>query len=1015
MAEHRKKLIEVALPLKKINEQSAREKSIRHGHPSTLHLWWARRPLAACRAVLFAQLVDDPSSDPAYRRIDGSVDEERAGLKRAELFNLIEEMVCWENTNNPAVINKARAEIARCVASRKIELGELQKDTIVFGPDEGKIHPDGPLPNDGRFTAWQVNCRSVSPKAVNHFLSEYAPPVLDPFAGGGSIPLEAQRLGLRAHASDLNPVAVLINKALIEIPPKFAGMPPVHPEAGSAEKRTESRKRGPRDGELFAREWKGAEGLAEDVRYYGQWMRDKAEKRIGYLYPKVMVTKEMAEDRPDLKPYVGQELTVIAWLWVRTVPSPNPAVGNAHVPLVRSFWLSKKRGKEAYVQPVIDRGRNEYNFSVKVGKPMEGFDPNHGTVIRTGARCLISDSPIPFDHAREAGKHGEMKARLMAIVCEGTRGRVYLPPEKLHVEAADCGLPDEYPISDIPEQALGFRVQLYGMNEHWKLFTPRQLTALTTFSDLVSEARDRVLQDETAAGTLPDDNRPLADGSLDPHAYADAVATYLAFGVSRASDYWSGNAIWEPGGQFVGHTFTKQALQMVWDFAESNPFSDGSGNWDKTCISWIIRVIENGMAGALGFAKQASAVSAETYKGEIISTDPPYYDNIGYADLSDYFYIWLRRSLQKFYPDLLNTMLTPKAEEMIASPYRHEGSRERAAAFFEKALGTSIGQWRRHGHTDYPTTIFYAFKQAETDTAGTASTGWETFLSGVINQDFCITGTWPLRTERSVRSVAIGTNALASSVVLACVPRAANAIMATRRDFLNQLKRELPDALRLLQSGNIAPVDLAQAAIGPGMAVFSRYAKVIEADGSQMRVRTALTLINQMLDEVLAEQEGEFDADTRWAVAWFEQYGVQEGPYGVAETLSRAKNTSVQGLAEAGIVKSRSGSVQLLDRGTLPAEWDPAEDNRLTAWEATQHLIRALDRDGESGAADLLHQLGGDFGDKARDLAYRLYSICERKGWAHEALAYNSIVLAWPEISKIALASPKASQQNLFK
>ncbi|MBU2548013.1 MAG: DUF1156 domain-containing protein [Proteobacteria bacterium] len=805
-----KKLIEVALPLEAINKESAREKSIRHGHPSTLHLWWARRPLAACRAVLFAQLVDDPSSDPAYRNPDGSVDEERAGIKRAELFNLIEDLVRWENTNNPAVIDRARAEIARCVASRKIELGELQKGTMIFGPEEGEAHPDGPLPKDGRFTAWQVICRTAPPKAVNHFLAEYAPPVLDPFAGGGSIPLEAQRLGLRAHASDLNPVAVLINKALIEIPPKFAGMPPVnhesrsnsleplgarascpqspfspsipkdhkewysrgylphfdHPDliqtitfrlydsvpssliqnwqdelnltqnaaadprrlatlreriakyedaghgacflkneniAAMVEKAflhfNDERYRllawvvmpnhvhvmiealpgwplkdiihswksytanqanqilnrsGPfwspdffdrfiRDERHFlaAKEyiennpvkaglcsrpeewpfssarrsaapgnvtpgnasillaqkqenatkmvalpgkapggtgfWTGATGLAEDVRYYGQWMRDAAEKRIGHLYPKVMVTKEMTKDRPDLKPHVGQELTVIAWLWARTVPSPDPSVGGNHVPLVRSFWLSKKKGKEAYVQPIVDRAQGTYEFKEKVGKLKDGFDPDYGTVVRTGARCLISDSQIPFDHAREAGKRGEMKTRLMAIVCEGTRGRVYLSPDEIHEETADCGLPSDYPISNIPQQALGFRVQLYGMDQHWKLFTPRQLTALTTFSDLVSEARDQVLQDATAAGTLPDDNRPLAEGGLGPQAYADAVATYLAFGLSRASDYWSGNATWEPGGQFIGHTFTKQALPMVWDFAESNPFSEGSG------------------------------------------------------------------------------------------------------------------------------------------------------------------------------------------------------------------------------------------------------------------------------------------------------------------------------------------------------------------------------------------------------------------------------------------------------
>lgn len=1001
---YRKKLIEVALPLKKINEESAREKSIRHGHPSTLHLWWARRPLAACRAVLFAQLVDDPSSDPAYRRHDGSVDEERAGIKRAELFNLIEELVKWENSNNPDVINKARSEIARSVASRKIELGELKKETIIFGPEEGKAHSDGPLPNDGRYTAWQIDCRLASPEAVNHFLEKYAPPVLDPFAGGGSIPLEAQRLGLKAHASDLNPIPVLINKALIEIPPKFAGLPPVNPE-------WQKKNRGEKT--LKATSWHGAKGLAEDVRYYGKWMRAEAEKRIGHLYPKVKITQEMVDDdRPDLKPYLGQELTVIAWLWTRTVASSDPSVGGKYVPLVRSFWLSKKKGKEAYVQPVVGRDKGIYEFKVRVGKPKDGFDPNKGTVVRTGVTCLVSGSPIPFDYVRGEGKAGKMKHRLMAIVCKGARGRVYLSPSAEHDAVANCGLPADYPSTDIPEKALGFRVQLYGMDKHYKLFTPRQLTALTTFSDLVAEARKKVLEDAKLAGTLPDDDRPLNEGGTGPQAYADAVATYLAFVLDKCSDYWSTIATWATGG-FIRGTFARQALPMTWDFAECNPLSNSTANW-TAATEWITTVLGNLDQPLQGIVKQLDATSDTAYSAEVVSCDPPYYDNIGYADLSDFFYVWLRRSLKGVYPSLLSTMLTPKAEELIASPYRHDGNRAKAARFFEEGLGSAIGKWRKHGNPDYPTTIFYAFKQAETDSSGTASTGWETFLSGVIEHGFTITATWPIRTERSVRSVAIGTNALASSVVLACVPRTKDASLATRREFITALKQELAEALRLLQSGSIAPVDLAQAAIGPGMAIFSRYAKVVESDGKPMTVRTALTLINQVLDEVLAEQEGEFDSDTRWAVAWFEQFGMEAGPYGVAETLSKAKNTSVQGLVEAGVVTSRGGKVQLLGWEKLSDDWDPVTDSRLTEWEAVQYLIRALDRHGETGAADLLRKLGSDYGERARDLAYRLYAICERKGWSGEALAYNSLVIAWPEISRLAHRQPAPIKMDLF-
>lgn len=996
VTQRRKKLIEVALPLKKINEQAAREKSIRHGHPSTLHLWWARRPLAACRAVLFAQLVDDPSSDPEFLRDDGTVDEERASAKRKELFHLIEELVKWENSNNPDIIDRARQEIARCMASRDIETGKLKKETIIFGKDEGAEHTEGIKPNDGRYTAWQVAESLAPPKVVNHFLEKYAPPVLDPFAGGGSIPLEAQRLGLKAHASDLNPVAVLINKALIEIPPKFAGLPPVNPDW---QKKLKAEQK------LSEKAWHGARGLAEDVRWYGKWMRDEAEKRIGHLYPKVKITREMVEDgRPDLKPYVGQELTVIAWLWARTVASPDPSVGGKHVPLVRSFWLSKKKGKEAYVQPVVDREKGTYEFKVRVGRPTDGFDPGKGTVNRTGAYCLISKSAISFEYIRNQGKLDKLGQQLMAIVCEGRKGRVYLPPLEYQEKIARCDPPLEYPLTEIPDKALGFRVQLYGMNKHYKLFTSRQLVALTTFSDLVKEAREKIKEDAKRAGTLPDDDTPLNEGGRGPQAYADAVATYLGFGVDKSADYWSNLCSWHNSRELIRNTFGRQAIPMVWDFAECNPFSESTGNWMAN-VEWCVRILNTLNIRNSGATTQSDATNPATYQSTpIISTDPPYYDNIGYADLSDFFYVWLRRSLREVYPDLLSTMLTPKSEELIASPYRHGGDRKKATEFFESGLGKAIRQWRKYGNPDYPTTIFYAFKQAETTKSGTASTGWETFLNGVIEAGFTITATWPIRTELKNRMVGMGTNALASSVVLACIPRPEDAPLATRREFIAALKRELADALRLLQSGNIAPVDLAQAAIGPGMAIYSRYAKVIESDGKPMSVRTALALINQVLDEVLAEQEGEFDADTRWAVAWFEQFGMEHGPFGEAETLSRAKNTSVEGMVEAGIITSRAGTVRLLSREELPKDWDPATDSRLTEWEALQHLIRKLDREGETGAAALLKKLGGGYAERVKDLAYRLFSICDRKDWSSEAVAYNSLILAWPEISRLAIS-----------
>jgi len=1030
-APRRKKLIEVALPLKAINEASAREKSIRHGHPSTLHLWWARRPLAACRAVLFSSLVDDPDSDPVYRRADGTVDEDAAGIKRAELFNLIEELVQWENSNNPEIIRSARAEIARCVASRKLDLGEFtanQKLPIDWAKvkDNEAPTPNSPPPkvkdfiracrckpvflgtqkskkkSDRRRFGFEVD--HLPPAAVvNQFLVEHAPPVLDPFAGGGSIPLEAQRLGLRAHASDLNPVAVLINKALIEIPPKFAGLPPVNPAAR-------------KDKKLTQREWRGAEGLAEDVRYYGQWMRDEAEKRIGHLYPKVKVTKQMAKDRPDLEEYVREELTVIAWLWARTVRSPNPAYSTVDVPLTSSFWLSKKRGREAWVAPIINQKGMGYTFEVKVGQPSQSVrhSADSGTKLARGCRfrCLMSDAPISEEYVKAAGMAGQIGHRLMAVVCSTPRGRVYISPTPRLAQAAHIEIPKEIeeisaPLANDPRNLWCLR---YGLDTFEKLFSARQLTTLVTLSTLVGKAR--VFAESHAARVWS------GSSTHSPNHYAEAIATYLACGISKIVDYNCALVTWIHQRDQAGHALTKQAIPMVWDFTEVNPLVGAAGDITISLKS-ISRGIENAVAGGVGQAQQLSAVDfPRDCTGAVIATDPPYYDNIAYADLSDFFYVWLRRSLQDCYPELMGTVLTPKSDELIASPYRHNGSKSRAASFFEDGLGRAIEQWREWGNVDYPSTLFYAFKQAETDSSGTASTGWETFLTGVIAHGFTITATWPMRTERETRSVAMGTNALASSVVLACVHREAHAPMATRRDFLNSLKHELPTALNQLQSGSVAPVDLAQAAIGPGMAVFSRYSKVMEADGSPMKVRQALALINQSLDEVLAEQEGEFDADTRWAIAWFSEYGMDEGPFGTAETLSKAKNTAVGGLVEAGLIHARGGKVRLLKRNELSADWDPATDTRLRHWEVVQHLIRTLETAGEAAAAGLLRRLGGA-GEVARDLAYRLYNICERQKWAQEALAYNGLVTAWPEITKLALelrsrqASPVQQTLNM--
>ena len=950
----RKKLIEVALPLDAINAASAREKSIRHGHPSTLHLWWARRPLAAARAVLFAQLVDDPSDLP-----EEFPSEEQQREERERLFGMIEELVLWENTTNERVLEEAREEIRK---------------------------------------SWRRTCADNRdhPRADELFDPERLPAFHDPFAGGGAIPLEAQRLGLESYASDLNPVAVLINKAMIEIPPKFAGRPPVNPERNAGQVG-------------IGASWKGAAGLAEDVRYYGTWMRDEAEKRIGHLYPKVEVTEEMAAERPDLKRYAGRKLTVIAWLWARTVRSPNPAFADVEVPLASTFILSKKKGKEAYVEPVI--GEGGYHFTVKTGTPPESA--KRGT--KSGGSgsvflCLMSGVPMPFEYLRSEAKAGGMSARLMAVVAEGDHGRVYLSPTPEHESIALSAMPEDTPETDLPERALGFRIQQYGMTKWRDLFTDRQLVALTTFSDLVGEARERI-RHEAVAASLPDDGVPLCEGGTGATAYAEAVGVYLALAVDRLADRQSTICTWDAGYVKVRNTFGRQAIPMTWDFAEGNVFSESTGN-AIGALKWIEKVLAMLKASPSGHANQQDAAKAGRISKRLFSTDPPYYDNIGYADLSDFFYVWLRRSLRTVYPELFATLAVPKAEELVATPYRH-GSKKKAEDFFLDGMSQAVERLADHAFPCFPVTIYYAFKQAEKKgDSGVVSTGWETFLGAVIDAGFSINGTWPMRTELSNRPVAGGTNALASSIVLVCRARPTDAPMATRREFVDALKEELPAALRTMQAGSIAPVDLAQAAIGPGMAVFSRYARVLDVNGRPLTVGEALSLINETLEEALAEQEGDFDADTRWAVAWFEQTSFNQGEFGMAETLSKAKNTSVDGMIQAGILKAGGGKVRLLRFDELPDDWDPETDSRRTVWEIVHHLIRAHDQSGEVGAAKLLAKLSAD-AESARELAYRLYRVCERKNRAREALGYNALVQSWPEIARLARDLPRAEQAAL--
>jgi putative DNA methylase len=816
--------------------------------------------------------------------------------------------------------------------------------------------------------------------------------------------LEAQRLGLEAFASDLNPVAVLINKAMIEIPPRFSGQQPVNPTW--QEKSQE---------EKAANSSHGANGIAEDLRYYGKWMRDEAERRIGHLYPKIEITAEMVKARPDLKPLVGQKLKVIAWLWARTVKSPNPAFAKVNVPLVSTFTLSMREGKEAYVQPVVKS--EGYCFTVKVGNSKDAEAAKSGTKLARGAnfQCVMSGTPIQADYIRSEALAGRMGTRLMAIVAEGKQGRVYLAPNEKHEAVARTAQPIWKPELKVPTPCHDVdRLPMYGMPTWGDAFTPRQLVALTTFADLVQETRDRVKCAALAAG-LSDTGKAAAHAGTSASAYADALGLCLAFAVSKMANIGSSIASWMSDRGAFRETFARQAIQMVWDFAESNTFADAGG-------SFAIAIEKGAMAIAAlpasvpSVAVQADAALQTISTDKVVSTDPPYYDNISYADLSDFFYVWLRRSLKPIFPDLFATLAVPKEQELIAASYRH-GGKGNAEAFFLEGMTQAMRRLAAQSHPAFPVTIFYAFKQSESsDNDGTTNTGWDTFLAAVIEAGFAISGTWPMRTEGSGRMTAMGTNALASSVVLVCRRRILDAPTVSRRDFLTNLKAELPVALTHLQRGNIAPVDLAQAAIGPGMAVYTRYSRVLDAEGKAVTVRDALTLINQTLDEVLAEQEGDFDADTRWSLAWFEQYGFASAEYGVAETLSKAKNTSVSGLVEAGVLTTKAGKVRLLKPAELPEDWDPTTDKRLTVWEMVHHLIRVLEAGGESSAAVLAAKMGTK-AEVVRELAYRLYTLCERKKRAPEALAYNALVQSWPEITRLARegSKPVKGQTAMFE
>jgi putative DNA methylase len=961
VAQHapRKKLIEVSIPLEAINKESVREKSIRHGHPSTLHLWWSRKPLATCRGVIFAQIVDDPCSCAEEFPTKAEQDAERERLHR-----LIEKLVAWEASNDEAILNEARYEIARSVARGRGE----------------KLPPSG----------------QIKAKEIIHYLQEHAPAVCDPFSGGGSIALEAQRLGLRSISSDINPVAVLIGKALVEFPPRFSGRKPVNPETN----------------ELH--QWRGAQGLAEDVRYYGRWVRDQAQKKISYLYPKVKLKD-------------GKEATVIAWLWARTVPSPDPRVRGGHVPLASSLVLSAKAGKEVIVKPVVDRAKMNWHFEVESNPTMADLEAaKEGTKAgRATFACLLTGTPIGGEYIDTEAQAGRMSETLVAIIAESKKGKAFFAPTPDHAAAAQAAtkviakhggemdLPSQECRGTFASNAQGRRYKFKTFSDY---FTARQLLALTTFSDLVQQAREKVLDDATKhwSGADAADTRRLADGGRGPPAYADAVTTYLACCLSRAADFWNSNATWEPEGGFIAHLYTRQGIPIIWSFAEASPLGEGTGSWVDTCVEWVARVLQDLRSPISGTVTIKDATSSHFPPGSIFSTDPPYYDNVGYADLADFFYVWLRRTLRSIYPEEFRRILTPKAEELFATPYRH-GSYENAQAFFmdgmRRALSTisTAGSWG-------PISIYYAFKQSEASADGVTSAGWASFLQAVVESGLAVDGTWPMRSERGARTNAKKANALASSIVLVCRRRDTTAPSITRADFLRVLRREMPAALVDIRRAGVGPTDIQQAAIGPGIGIFTRYAHVLNTDGTPMLVKDALKLINQVREEIASTSDADYDSETRFALDWFAAKGFEKGRSGDAIVMTNAVDISLDGMNAAGFFLADSGVARLLKREELPDDWDPANGDRATVWEACQHLIKRLRaEDGGIDAAAKLYNRLGSRAEPAHALARRLYDICEQNQWAAEGYVYNQLHQEWNTIEKRAAALAAVGQeQDLF-
>ena len=934
MSTYKKKLIEVALPLEDINRESVKQKTGRPktGYPTTLHKYWAQRSVATARAAIWSSLVDDPSSHPEKFPTADLQKKER--LRR---FDILRKLILWESTADASLWAEAR-------------------------------------------------------KIAEEDCGGSLPPFIDPFAGSGAIPLEALRLGMSAHASDLNPLAVTIQHMLVEWPQKFANKPAVHRR---------------NKGGLSASTAFG--NLAADVLAYGEDINEKLRGRIGEFYPPVTDS-------------FGKEIEPGVFMWARTVPCPNPACG-VLTPLVKDWKLSTRSG--AHIRPVIDRAAKTINFAVQ----HDGVVPEPSFNGRKGGACLMCEAPIDFVWIRKQGVAGLINHRLMAIAAGDDYSWAFYQPTSEH-ESVALTVPDStwVPRGDIPNNTRDFRTQLYGMATWASLFTPRQMLALTTLQDIIRETEADIDSDAVAAGYVSG-GEPLSRGGTGAHAYAQLVRAYIHLTASNLTEWNCSVTRWSPNGPQLSSLFARQAVIMNWNYAEGSLFGKGGANFLQK-LRRTVEVIDRTPTTTTGTARQADATRMvwDHDKAPLVVTDPPYYDNISYSELADFFYVWLRESMRDIDPETFATISSPKSEELIMAKNRHGGDEEKAKQFFEDGLTQALHHLRSISDPDLPLSIYYAYNDTDESEDGEGnkeigSSGWETILQSIVDAGLQIVMTYPLRSEAVGRAISTNASALAACILLVCRPRSDKAPVGTRGDFTLGLQGELSQAIERLKDGDLGALDLSQAAIGPGMAVFTRYSKVLESDGRKMTMRTALDLINKSVSEVAGKGDAMFDQQTRWCVRWFEEKGLSEGLYGDAQMLANANGLNIPELERFGVISSKGGKVQLLVGDRLPTDWDPRLDSRISSWEVLHHLIACLLPKGnplsranggsEKEALALASALSPLLVEQAKELSYRMFDICRVRGWNQEALAYNAIGQSWADLRSVADGSGAQLDLNM--